>query len=83
LRGRSRPDPVATLQQLSDLDVGFVSITEALDLSIQRTRHGGYAHSIRRVRTCDSARTCSRRRCVLKVAFGLEVKSEMAPGAAA
>jgi DNA invertase Pin-like site-specific DNA recombinase len=31
--GRSVPDLVATLQELTHLDVGFVSLTEALDLT--------------------------------------------------
>ena len=31
--GRSVPDPVSTLQELAELGVGFVSLTEALDLT--------------------------------------------------
>ena len=31
--GRSVPDPVSTLQELTELGVGFVSLTEALDLT--------------------------------------------------
>jgi DNA invertase Pin-like site-specific DNA recombinase len=36
--GRSLADLVATLQELSDLDVGFVSLTEALDLTTSTGR---------------------------------------------
>jgi predicted site-specific integrase-resolvase len=36
--GRSLADLVATLQELSDLGVGFVSLTEALDLTTSRSR---------------------------------------------
>jgi putative DNA-invertase from lambdoid prophage Rac len=36
--GRSLTDLVATLQELSDLDVGFVSLTEALDLTTSTGR---------------------------------------------
>ena len=32
--GRSMADLVTTLQELRDLEVGFVSLTEALDLTI-------------------------------------------------
>lgn len=31
--GRSLPDPIVTLRELTDLDIGFVSLTEALDLT--------------------------------------------------
>jgi putative DNA-invertase from lambdoid prophage Rac len=36
--GRSLPDLVATLQELTDLNVGFVSISEALDLTTSTGR---------------------------------------------
>jgi DNA invertase Pin-like site-specific DNA recombinase len=36
--GRSVADLVSTLQELTDLDVGFVSLTEALDLTMATGR---------------------------------------------
>lgn len=57
--GRSVADLVATLQELSHLGVGFVSLTEALDLN--RASHGRSAGRIRRVRARDPAREGSRR----------------------
>ena len=38
--GRSVTDLLATLQELEYLGVGFVSLTEALDLSTRRSCHG-------------------------------------------
>ena len=56
--GRSVADLLATLQELEHLGVGFVSLTEALDLTTPAGRATG---CIRGVRAGDSARTCSRR----------------------
>jgi hypothetical protein len=87
--GGSRADPVATLQELSDLDV-WLCRSPKLGPERPADSHGGYARSIRRVRTCDSARTLSSVRFrpppspparVLKVAFAQEVKSEDGAGA--
>jgi putative DNA-invertase from lambdoid prophage Rac len=36
--GRSLADPISTLQELGDLGVGFVSLTEALDLTTSTGR---------------------------------------------
>jgi DNA invertase Pin-like site-specific DNA recombinase len=49
--GRSVADLIAMLQELSHLGVGFVSLTEALDLNDpHRASHGRSAGRIRRVR---------------------------------
>ena len=36
--GRSLPDPIVRLRELADLGVGFVSLTEALDLTTPTRR---------------------------------------------
>ena len=49
--GRSVADLMATLRELTDLGVGFVSLTEALDLTTpDRPGDGGDAGDLRRVR---------------------------------
>src|SRR5438046_2987210 len=54
--GRSVTDLLATLQELEHLGVGFVSLTEALDLTTPAGRAlAGLAGYIRRVRAGDSA----------------------------
>jgi DNA invertase Pin-like site-specific DNA recombinase len=58
--GRSVTDLLATLQELEHLDVGFVSLTEALDLTTPAGRAmAGLLADIRRVRKRDSAGTNS------------------------
>ena len=58
--GRSVTDLLATLQELEHLGVGFVSLTEALDLTTQgRSSDGWFVGDIRRVRKRDSAGTNS------------------------
>ena len=60
--GRSVTDLLATLQELEHLGVGFVSLTEALDLTTPAGRAmAGLLASLRRVRTGDPAGTNSRR----------------------
>ena len=60
--GRSVTDLLSTLQELEHLGVGFVSLTEALDLTTPAGRAmAGLASRVRRVRTRDSARTRARR----------------------
>ena len=61
--GRSVTDLLATLQELEHLGVGFVSLTEALDLTTPagRSRHGGPFSRVRGVRKGDSAGTSSGR----------------------
>ena len=60
--GRSVADLVSTLQELQYLGVGFVSLTEALDLTTPAGRAmAGLARGVRRVRTRDSSRTRPRR----------------------
>jgi DNA invertase Pin-like site-specific DNA recombinase len=54
---RSVTDLLATLQELEHLGVGFVSPTEALDLTTSRSRDGRPAGNLRRVRTWDPAGT--------------------------
>ena len=54
--GRSVTDLLATLQELEHLGVGFVSLTEALDLTTPAGRAmAGLLADLRRVRTGDSA----------------------------
>jgi putative DNA-invertase from lambdoid prophage Rac len=54
--GRSVTDLLATLQELEHLGVGFVSLTEALDLTTPSGRANGWvAGRFRGVRTRDSA----------------------------
>jgi DNA invertase Pin-like site-specific DNA recombinase len=49
--GRSLPDLVVSLKELTELGVGFLSLNEALDLTTpHRTCHGGAAGGLRRVR---------------------------------
>ena len=60
--GRSVTDLLATLQELEHLGVGFVSLTEALDLTTPAGRAmAGLAGRFRRVRKGDSAGTSPRR----------------------
>ena len=60
--GRSVADLVATLQELQHLGVGFVSLTEALDLTTPAgPRHGRAPGRIRGVRERNSAGTGARR----------------------
>ena len=60
--GRSVTDLLATLQELEHLGVGFVSLTEALDLTTPgRSSHGRLAGRFRGVRKGDSAGTSPRR----------------------
>ncbi len=60
--GRSLPDLVVTLRELSELGVGFVSLNEALDLTTPTGRAmAGHALRLRGVRTLDPLRTCPRR----------------------
>ena len=60
--GRSVTDLLATLQELEHLGVGFVSLTEALDLTTPAGRAmAGLAGRVRGVRKGDSAGTSSRR----------------------
>ena len=60
--GRSVTDLLATLQELEHLGVGFVSLTEALDLTTPgRSSHGRLAGRFRRVRKGDSPGTSPRR----------------------
>ena len=60
--GRSVTDLLATLQELEHLGVGFVSLTEALDLTTAAGRAmGGPAGHLRRVRTGDPAGANPRR----------------------
>ena len=62
--GRSLADLVVTLKELAELGVGFVSLTEALDLTTPTGRAmAGSALSVRGVRTRDPARTHPRRHC--------------------
>ena len=54
--GRSVTDLLATLQELEHLGVGFVSLTESLDLTTPaRSSNGRPSGHIRRVRKGDSA----------------------------
>jgi DNA invertase Pin-like site-specific DNA recombinase len=56
--GRSVTDLLATLQELEHLGVGFVSLTEALDLTTPTgSSHGRSAGHLRRVRKRESAGT--------------------------
>ena len=58
--GRSVTDLLATLQELEHLGVGFVSLTEALDLTTPgRSGDGWFVGDLRRVRTRDPAGTNS------------------------
>ena len=58
--GRSVTDLLATLQELEHLGVGFVSLTEALDLTTPAGRAmAGLLADLRGVRTGDPARTDS------------------------
>ena len=58
--GRSVTDLLATLQELEHLGVGFVSLTEALDLTTPAGRAmAGLLADLRRVRKGDSAGTNS------------------------
>ncbi len=60
--GRSVTDLLATLQELEHLGVGFVSLTEALDLTTPAGRAMARPiGDLRRVRKRDSARTNSSR----------------------
>ena len=60
--GRSVTDLLATLQELEHLGVGFVSLTEALDLTTPAGRAmAALTGRIRRVRKGDSAGTGARR----------------------
>ena len=60
--GRSVADLVSTLQELQHLGVGFVSLTEALDLTTPAGRAmAGLLCRVRRVRTRDPSRACPRR----------------------
>ena len=60
--GRSVTDLLSTLQELDHLGVGFVSLTEALDLTTPAGRAmAGSAGRLRRVRTRDPAGTRTRR----------------------
>ena len=60
--GRSVTDLLATLQELEHLGVGFVSLTEALDLTTPAGRAmAGLAGRVRGVRKGDSAGTSSGR----------------------
>ena len=55
--GRSLPDLVVTLRELMDLGVGFVSLTEALDLTTPTGPcDGGHARGLRGVRARDPPR---------------------------
>ena len=59
--GRSLVDLVVTLKELAELGVGFVSLTEALDLTTPTgPRHGRVALCFCGVRTRDSPRANSR-----------------------
>ena len=60
--GRSLPDLVVTLRELTDLGVGFVSLTEALDLTTPiGSSDGRDAGGLRRVRARDPPRAGPRR----------------------
>ena len=60
--GRSVTDLLATLQELEHLGVGFVSLTEALDLTTPGgSSDGGLAGGLLRVRKGDSPGTGTRR----------------------
>ena len=60
--GRSVTDLLATLQELEHLGVGFVSLTEALDLTTPAGRAmAGLSSRVRGVRTGDSPGTSPRR----------------------
>ena len=60
--GRSVADLLATLQELDRLGVGFVSLTEALDLTTPAGRAmAAFVGCIRGVRKGDSARAGARR----------------------
>jgi len=75
--GRSVADLLATLQELEYLGVGFVSLTEALDLTTPAGRAmAAPPGGLRRVRTRDSARTGARR-------FGTCPPERPAPGSTA
>jgi len=54
--GRSVTDLLNTLQELEHLGVGFVSLTEALDLTTPAVGHGWTASRVCRVRARDPAR---------------------------
>ena len=59
---RSVADLLATFQELEHLGVGFVSLTEALDLTTPAGRAmAAITGSVRRIRARDSARTGTRR----------------------
>jgi DNA invertase Pin-like site-specific DNA recombinase len=59
--GRSVADLLATLQELQHLGVGFVSLTEALDLTTPAGRDGRATGCIRGVRKRNFAGTRARR----------------------